>query len=114
MTAITNTYHKHLTIEEELKWYEIKIDQIQSYLEGIDLASLKDRTGLKESPKGGAYPVVVATREQQAKSFMDLMEKLPKLLFQLDELRNKYAEKEMRTRGNIETKNTGLDFANKA
>jgi len=111
---MATTYHKHLTIEEELKWYEIKIDQIQSYLEGIDLAQLKDRTGLKESPKGGAYPVVVATREQQAKSFMDLMEKLPKLLFQLDELRNKYAEKEMRTRGDVETKHTGLDFSTKA
>jgi hypothetical protein len=54
---------------------------------------------------------VVATREQQAKSFMEQMEKLPKLLSALDDLRNKYAEKEMLTRGDVETKNTGLDFA---
>jgi hypothetical protein len=39
------------------------------------------------------------------------MEKLPKLLSALDDLRNKYAEKEMLTRGDVETKNTGLDFA---
>lgn len=110
---MSGSYLKHLTIEEELNWYETKIDQIKSYLEERDLSKLKDRTGLKESPKGGAYPVVVASIEVQAKSFMDLMEKLPKLYFQLDELRNKYAEKQIIGRGKVETKGTGLEFLNK-
>ncbi len=108
-----NSYDKHLTIEEELKWYEKKIKQIESYLDGIEPESLMDRKGLKEGAKGGAYQVVVATIEQQMASFMTSMEKLPKLYYQLDELRNKYKEKEFMARGNVEIKNTGLDFAKK-
>ena len=108
-----NTYKKHLLITEELEWYEIKIQQIKQYIESINLGELTDRMDYKETKNGGMMRTVVATREQQAKSFMEQMEKLPKLLDALDNLRNKYAEKEMLTRGDVETKNTGLDFANK-
>lgn len=108
-----SSYNKHLTIEEELEWYEKKISQIRQYVESIDLANLVDRMDYKETKNGGTMRTVVATREAQAKSFMEQMEKLPKLFYQLDELRNKYQEKEFLTRGNVKTKNTGLDFAEK-
>lgn len=108
-----NKYNKHLTIDDELSWYEIKINQIKQYIEGINLAELTDRMDFKETAKGGVIRTVIASKEQQSKNFMDLMEKLPKLFNQLDELRNKYQEKQMSTRGNIETKNTGIDFIEK-
>lgn len=106
-----STYNKHLLITPELEWYETKINQIRQYIESINLGELTDRMDYKETKNGGMMRTVVATREQQAKSFMEQMEKLPKLLSALDDLRNKYAEKEMLTRGDVETKNTGLDFA---
>ena len=109
-----NTYTKHLLITPELDWYETKISQIKQYIESINLGELVDRMDYKETKNGGMMRTVVATREAQAKSFMEQMEKLPKLLNALDDLRNKYAEKEMLTRGDVETKNTGLDFINKA
>lgn len=110
---LSNSYNKHLTIEQELEWYEVKINQIKQYIEGINLADLTDRMDYKETAKGGVIRTVIASKEAQSKNFMDLMEKLPKLFNQLDELRNKYQEKEMLTRGNVETKNTGMDFINK-
>jgi hypothetical protein len=109
-----NSYNKHLTVDAELEWYEIKINQIRQYIEGINLADLTDRMDYKETKNGGMVRTVIASKEAQSKNFMDLMEKLPKLFNQLDELRNKYAEKQMLTRGNVETKNTGLDFADRS
>lgn len=108
-----NIYNKHLTIEEELKEYEIKINQIKEYLNGIDLANLEDRINWRPT-KTGTMPMVIASKEAQAKSFMDLMEKLPKLFNQLDELRNKYQEKLMATRGDVDIKNTIMDVIDKA
>lgn len=108
-----NSYRKHLTIEEELKWYEHKVNQLRESIDSVDLMDLKDRTGLKESSRGGAYPVVVSTIEQIKASWRQEMKDLYKLLDILDTLRNKYAEKEFMARGKVEIKNTGLDFAKK-
>lgn len=111
---IQNQYNKRLTIDEELDDYESKIRMIKQYLDGIDLSKLDDRINYKPTAKGGTMPMVIASKEQIAKSFMDMMEKLPKLFNQLDELRNKYAEKQMLGRGKIETKNTAMDFLHQA
>lgn len=108
-----NQYNKSLLITQELEWYEEKTNQIRNYIEGINLATLTDRIEWKPTSKGGVLPMVIASKEAQAKSFMEMMEKLPKILNALDELRNKYAEKEMLTRGDVKTKNTGIDFAGK-
>lgn len=103
------TYKKNLLITDELDWYEAKINQIRQYIESINLGDLADRMDYKETKSGGLMRTVVATKEQQAKSFMEQMEKLPKLLDALDTLRNKYAEKAMLTRGDVETEGTILD-----
>ena len=110
---LNESYNKHLTVDPELEWYEIKINQIRQYIEGINLADLTDRMDYKETKNGGMVRTVIASKEAQSKNFMDLMEKLPKLFNQLDELRNKYKEKEFLTRGNVITKNTGIDFVDK-
>ena len=95
-------YKKELLIEAELEWYETKCQQVKMYLEAVNLADLKDRIEWKATSKGGTMPIVIASREAQAKNFMDMMEKLPKLLSALDDLRNKYKEKQVRTRGDVE------------
>lgn len=108
-----NTYKKHLLITNELDWYEKQLHDIMEDLNTTSYSEVKDREGWKEGPKGGSYKTVVATIEQIKKARMDALKELPKLLNALDELRNKYAEKEMLTRGDVDTKNTGLDFAKK-
>ena len=107
---LKESYNKHLTIEEELEWYEKKISQVRQYIESIDLANLQDRMDMKQTAKGGVIHTVIASKEVQAKSFMDQMEKLPKLFYQLDELRNKHNEQKFLTRGNVEVDNTGMEF----
>jgi len=96
-------------ITPELEFYESKIQQIMEYIESINLGDLNDRMDYKETKNGGSIRTIIASKEQQAKSFMEQMEKLPKLLNSLDDLRNKYAEKAMLTRGDIETEGTILD-----
>lgn len=106
-------YNKHLTIEEELKWYEKKFTDAKAYVDGIDLANLTDRIEWKPTSKGGMLPMVIASKESQFKSFLDGMKELPKIMDALDNLRNKYAEKQFIGRGKIETKNTAMDFITK-
>lgn len=108
-----SVYKKKLLITEELEWYEKKINQIKQYIESIDPGSLTDRIEWKPTSKGGMMPMVIASKEAQMKSFSEQLEKTAKLLDVLDELRNKYAEKEMLTRGDVEIENTGMDFVNK-
>lgn len=107
-----NSYVKYLTIEEELLEYEDKIKQIKSYLDSINLEDLDDRIHWRAT-KTGQMPLLTASKEAQAASFMKMMESLPKLFNQLDELRNKYQEKQFLTRGDVKIKNTGMDFAKK-
>ena len=108
-----NSYKKHLTVEEELERHTKRVQNLEAYLDSIDLNALEDRMDYKETKAGGIIKTVIANKEAQVKSYADTAEKLTKLFSQLDELRNKYAEKQMLTRGNVETKNTGLDFASK-
>ena len=106
-----NEYTKHSLIDEELKWYDAKFAAAKSYLDSINLENLVDRMDYKETKSGGMMRTVVATKESQFKSFLDGMKEIPKILDALDNLRNKYEEKEFLTRGDVETKNTGMDFA---
>lgn len=110
---MSETYKKHCMIDPELDFYERKIKELMGSLDTTKYDDIKDREGWKEGAKGGSYKTVVSTAEQIKKDYRDTLEKLPKMLTALDDLRNKYAEKEFMTRGNVETKNTGLDFVKK-
>lgn len=109
---MNQTYNKRLTIDAELDWYEQKFNSIKEYLNNVELATLEDRIHWRQT-KTGQMPMLTASKEAQSKNFMDLMEKLPKIFNQLDELRNKYAEKQMIGRGDIETENTAMEFLSK-
>lgn len=106
-------YVKRSTIDPELEWYEKKMIEYQAYIDSIDLSKLVDRIEWKPTARGGTMPMVIASREAQAKSFGDNMEKLAKLMGIVDDLRNKYNEKEFVGRANVKTKNTGMDFSKK-
>lgn len=94
--------NKVLLITDELDWYELRVKQAKEYVESIDLSNLKDRVEFKRTANGGMLPMVIASKEAQAKSYMDIMEKIPKLLTALDDLRNKYKDKLPETKGREE------------
>lgn len=108
-----NIYRKTSLITEDLDWYENQLQEVKDDLDSVKLNEIKDRYGYTTNAKGGRYESVISTIEQQKKSRMDTLEKLPKLLNALDELRNKYAEKEFIGRGNVGTKGTAMDFIKK-
>lgn len=92
---------RELLITDELDFYEEKIQQAFNYINSIDLSALEDRIEWKPTGKGGMMPMVIASKESQVKSYFDSMEKIPKLLNGLDELRNKYADVIKETRGDV-------------
>lgn len=106
------SYQKHLTVEEELDYIQDQINQLRAYLDKINPEELTDRIHWRAT-KTGQVPLLTASIESQVKSKLDSIEKLMKMTDRLDEIRNKYAEKQFRTRGDIEIKNSGLDFAKK-
>lgn len=107
------SYKKHLTVDPELEFYERKVREMMDSLDATKYNEIVDREGWKDGPKGGRYKTVVSTVEQIKKDYRDTLERFPKMLDNLDNLRNKYKEKEFIARGNVEMKNTGLDFAKK-
>jgi len=83
----------------ELDWMEKKVKQLQAAIDAYDLENLKDRVDYKQTKTGGVMPMVIASIEDQMKAVAMIMEKLPKMLQALDELRQKEEEK-IAARGN--------------
>lgn len=92
---------KELLITDELAFYERKVQDALEYIDSINLSDLKDRIEMKPTAKGGVMPMVIASKEQQVASYFNAMEKMPKLLNGLDELRHKYEDKIQETRGDV-------------
>lgn len=96
------TAKKPSYISLELEWLEKKIKALQDAIDNYDLSDLKDRYGPKEMPNGRVVNAIISTREDQMKSVAFIMEKLPKMLASLDELRQKEEAAKIETRANTQ------------
>ena len=85
-------------IENELLKVEGVCQEIQNYLDANPINQSKDRYG---PPNRFNEKKCVSKKEDQAKAYMDLAAKLPKLLNELNELRNKVigTEEKIKIRG---------------
>lgn len=88
-------------ISLELEWMERKVAELQAAIDSYDLLNLKDRVDYKQTKTGGVIPMVIASKEEQMKSIAMIMEKLPRMLQALDELREKADQQEAKAGGQI-------------
>ncbi len=91
MTTKKSTY-----VDIELEWLEQKFEQFRKAVDNYDLTDLKDRMDIKNTKNGGTIHTVIASKEDQLKAIMFIMEKLPKLLQSIDELREKVSKTALR------------------
>lgn len=84
----------------ELQYMEEKIKLLKKAVDGI-LKNLADRYGPKELPNGKVVEALISSKEQQLKDATTILEKLPKMLYALNELREQ-EEKRIATRGDKE------------
>lgn len=80
--------NKHSYILLELKWLEDEIKKLQDDINSYE-RPLKDRVELKQTKAGGVIPMVIASKEDQMKAIAFILEKLPKMIGSLAELRQK-------------------------
>jgi hypothetical protein len=80
-------------ITAELEWAELKLKEWREYVDTNPIAALKDRIEWKPTSKGGAIPMVIASKEAQIKSIRDTMKEYLALLEIVDKLRQREAEK---------------------
>lgn len=73
----------------EREWLEEKFRKFQKALDNYDLDNLMDRYGPKELPNGKVVNAIIESRTDQLKAVMYILERLPKMLASLDELRAK-------------------------
>ena len=83
--ALTRTTY----VNTELVWAEEQLASWKAYIDANPMHTLEDRINYKETKAGGVIPMVIASKEDQLKSIAMIMEKLPKMLQALDELRQK-------------------------
>lgn len=88
------TAKKSSYIAVELDWLETQISLLKKEVEDI-LSNLSDRYGPKELPNGKVVEALVSSREDQLKTATIVMEKIPKMLQALDELREKEEAKKV-------------------
>ena len=72
-------------IDLELDWLEKKFEQMRQAVDNYDLTNLQDRLDQKPTKNGGVVRTVIASKEDQLKAVMFIMEKLPKLLQSISE-----------------------------
>ena len=89
-------------ISLELEYLEDKIAQLRAAIDNYDLTALVDRYGPRAMPNGKIVDALVSSKEDQLKTVAFIMEKLPKLLQGLDDLRDKEAKKKLLTKGDVE------------
>lgn len=71
----------------ELERLQKYVDQLQTYLDDIDLYGLEDRLDVRYSQNGNPIVKVIASKEAQVKSYRENLEKLPALYETLNRLR---------------------------
>ena len=89
-------------ISLELEYLEEKIAQLRAAIDNYDLTNLIDRYGPRAMPNGKIVDALVSSKEDQLKTVAFIMEKLPKLLQGLDDLREKEAKRKILTKGDVE------------
>lgn len=94
-------------IEMDLQFLEEELESCKAYVKSINLVDLQDRRGPKEMPNGKVVDSVICTKEQQAKSKLEVLEKIAKMLPSIDEMREKQVKSNARKgfddKGNILT-----------
>ena len=89
-------------ITMDLAFLEQELESCKEYVASIDLTNLVDRRGPKEMPNGKVVDAVICTKEQLAKSKMDFLERIAKLLPAIDQMRK--GEEEAKARKGFENK----------
>ena len=88
-------------ISYELKKLDSYIKQLQAYLDDNPPDLMVDRIELLTSTRGNTIIKVIASKEDQIKMFLTALEKLPKLLEDINRLRKTVSgEEEKNIRGN--------------
>lgn len=80
------TKKKRLLITKEVDWYQTQIDEFIKYISDIDLGTIEDRVVNKPTKSGGLVSQIVTT-EEQASHKMRMLNDIPKLLAELNELK---------------------------
>ena len=88
-------------ISYELKKLEIYLSQLQNYLDDNPPDRLVDRLEVLQSTRGNPIIKVIASKEDQLKMFLTSLEKLPKILEDINRLRKEVDDdkKEIEVRG---------------
>ncbi len=74
-------------ISYEIVRLEKYVSQLNGYLDSNPPDQLTDRIEILQSTRGNPIIKVIASKEQQLKAFSDILQKLPKLLEDLNSLR---------------------------
>lgn len=90
---------KQTYINTELDWAEERLTEWKEYVDANPLHKLKDRIKMKETARGGAMPIVVASIEQQGKFIQETMKNYLALLEVVDKLREVEEAKKETARG---------------
>lgn len=94
--------NKSSYISVELFWLEKKISELQQAVDNYSLEKLEDRYGPRAMPNGKIVDALVSSKEDQLKTVAFIMEKLPKMLQGLDDLREKEDKRKALTKGDVE------------
>lgn len=84
---------KQVYIEAELEWAEQKLQEWKDYVDANPLNELEAEIRWKETSKGGALPMVIASKEAQIKCIRDTMKEYLALLKVVGEMREVEAKK---------------------
>lgn len=84
----------------DLEWMEKTLERLKNEVDTI-LDNMEDRYGPKELPNGRVVNAIISSKEDQLKAATAVMEKIPKMLQALDELRAK-EEAKVEARGKAE------------
>jgi len=98
----TKKTKKQILITQELAWYQEQLDEAKDYLSKIDLRTIEDRKDVKFDKKTDRTVYgVVSSKEEIAEHKFRLIEKLPKLLAGLNELKIQ-EEEQKEAKGGVE------------
>ena len=89
-------------ISLELEYLELKISQMRAAIDNYNLEDLQDRYGPRAMPNGKIVDALVSSKEDQLKTVAFIMEKLPKMLQGLDDLREKESKRKLLTKGDVD------------
>lgn len=86
-------------IRTELDWFEVKVKQLQDYVDANPFDTLKDRTEIVMSAKGTPVIKIIARKEDQITVLLGIMKDLPGLFDALERLREGRAVSQLEVRG---------------